>query len=401
MADPLEDFFKDNSLASKEENAKVQPEETKQEEVVEVKEPSSKETQETTTNIKEESSESNEKDVDAEKTSEFDINSFNSAFKTEYQSLEEIQSLFNSKSELEKASAALTEKDTLIQEKEELLSKKVDVLSYFPNKNEYIASQVLIKNPDANASAVRKIVNSDLKELSELEVLKLSEMVKYPIDVDPSIIEKSIKDRYGIGVDVSEMEGDELTAHKVKEYAMQKDAVDARKKLGELVEGIEVPEKIDIAAQEKAKSDAQLKAYEESVGTWTSKTNEIVGGLDKFSVDVKIDGGKVEKYEIPYDNNFKEYITANLPKYAASIGLDVNKPEDLARATEAFQKDFWWAKRADVLTAYKKDLLSKTSDEEFKKYHNPAPENTAEAPDVMSDEQKKNKEADEKIGGWL
>ena len=341
--------------------------------------------------------ETQEKKVDNPDDVKFDVESFNREFKTEYKTSEEITSLFESSKQLEELRASLSEKDKLILEKEELLNKKTDGLKLFANEKMYKINQILINNPDLNEAALTKLASADLDNMKDLEVLKLNELMKSDaLGYDEATIEYAINKKYGLTGDPSDLEGDELREYKANEYNRNKDARLAKAEMKKLLD-VAMPEKIDLLAME---NDAKVKAeeaFKTSLESWKVKSKEVVDKLDKYVVEYDKD----EKFEFDYGDEFKAYLNKNLPEFAARSGFDASNPESLTKLVNAVKNDFRNQKEVQMFKAFKEDLLTKWKDEDYRKKHNVPDPKTQEAPDALTDIEKKNQAANEKIAAKL
>lgn len=330
---------------------------------------------------------------------DFDISVLNRELGTEYESLDQFKSIIESSKELEGLRASLSEKDKTIQEKEELLNTKTDGLKLFATDNLYKVNQILINNPDLNQDALLKLASADLENMDDLQVLKLQRQIKRnDSSFSDADIEYAINKKYSLTGNPDELEGDELRDYNANKYLRNEDAQDARKELKTLM-NVEVPEKIDLLAMKNADKEKAEQTYKDNLTTWTSKTPEIVKALDKYILE--FDKGDDGKFEFAYDDEFKTYLGKTLPEYAARTNLDINKPESLQQVVKAIKSDFINQKLPQMFKAFKQDLMTKFQDEAYRKKHNIKEPENKEAPDKMTDVEKKNKSVDEKINKSL
>lgn len=323
----------------------------------------------------------------------WNISSFNSEFKKEFKTSEEIQALFNATDELKTLRESAADNKKLLEEKENLLNTKTDGLKLFADDNMYKINQVLIKNPNLNKAALLRLASADLDKMQDTEVLKLQKLTKVRGEgFSEADIDHAIKRQYNLTANPSELEGDELKDYNADKFNMSEAAQAARLELKELM-NVEMPEKIDLLAMQnesKAKAD---KAYSDSLESWKPKTDEFIKTLDKLTVEFEKD----DKFEFSYDDEFKTYLGKNLAAFAALKGLDVSKPESLEAIKKSVEDDFYLKKRDQMFKTFKADLLSKVKDAEYKDKHNIPDLNEKEAPSKLTDTEKRNKAANDSL----
>lgn len=339
------------------------------------------------------------KDKEVKKTEDdkWNISSFNSEFKKEFKTSEEIQALFNATAELKTLRESAADNKKLLEEKENLLNTKTDGLKLFADDNMYKINQVLIKNPNLNKAALLRLASADLDKMQDTEVLKLQKLTKVRGEgFSEADIDHAIKRQYNLTANPSELEGEELKDYNADKFNMSEAAQAARLELKELM-NVEMPEKIDLLAMQnesKAKAD---KDYKDSLDLWKPKTDEFIKKLDKITVEFEKD----DKFEFSYDDEFKTYLGKNLAAFAALKGLDANKPESLEAIKKSVEDDFYLKKRDQMFKTFKADLLSKVKDAEYKDKHNIPPLNEQEAPNKLTDTEKRNKAANDSLNERL
>lgn len=402
MAD---DYFDDNSLmeAIKEDAAnsnippekvepvKVEPEKVEKEtpEGADIKKDVLSNTEKENTEVEQEK----EKQVSEE--DQFNVDSFNRAFKTEYKSPEEIQSLLESPKQLEELRASLTAKEQEVLAKEALLNTKTDGLKLFADDNMYKINQILINNPDLNRGALLRLASANLGEMKDVDVLKLQKLVNLKgSDYKEGDIEFAINKQFNLNGDPNELEGDELREYNANKFLRNEAAQAARKELGKLME-VEVPERVDLLKMENDTKEANQKAFNEKLESWKIKSPEIIKALDKFALT--FEEGDEGKFEFAYDDEFKAYLNKYVPELAARSNLDVNDPKSLKTLNDYIERDFHWRNKDKMFKSFKENLMTKWKDEDYRKKHNIPDPNLAEAPEKITGIEKKNKEADEKI----
>lgn len=322
---------------------------------------------------------------------DFTIESFNKAFGRDFKSNEEIQSLFADKEEFVSLKAKYEELEKQSVEKDNKLKEQFNPMSYFANEQQFKINQILKANPDLNESMVNRLVTSNLDEMSELDVLKLNEVLTTRGAYDESLLLDVINDRYGLDVDKEDLDEQGLKKLRVKEYSMKKDAIKAREEMKKLLE-VEIPEFKDptVLAQEKD-ADAKKK-FDESKAQWSIYTDKFVKELDKLSIEYQTDGKEKSMFDFAYDDDFKAVLKEKLPIIAAQSGRDVNNEKDVAYLTEQIHKDYLWINRSAVIKSAVEDVITKMTKEQFDKFHNTSKPKDTEAPQTLTDEQKKNNE---------
>jgi hypothetical protein len=189
---------------------------------------------------------------------------------------------------------------------------------------------------------------------------------------------------------------DELQAFQIKEYNLRKDAEKARGNLAKMTE-VELPEfkkPEDIARERKEALD---KTFNESKDNWQKFTDDYVKSLDKLTIPYKDDGNKDAAVEFAVDDKFKSMLKENLPQYAALMGKDLNKPNDVKAIHEQVQKDYFWENRSNIVRSIIEDIETKKNKETIDKYDNPSQPKNTEAPKTLSDEERHNKEVDQQM----
>lgn len=373
-------------------------EETTEEKTEEKKEDTTEKVEENKdvlSNTEEEKTETQETKEEKTETTDDDLSLLNRVLGNEYESVDQVKSIIESNKELESIRKSLTEKDQVIQEKDNLLNTKTDGLKLFASENLYKVNQIIKNNEDLNVAGILKLASANLDEMNDLDVLKLQREIKRnDSNISSADVEYAINKKYGLTGDPGDLEGDELREFNANKILRKDDADDARKELKSLM-NVDVPEKIDLLAiKDKEQEDAE-NAYKEKLDTWTKKSDTVIKSLDKFSLEY--DKGEDGKFEFNYDDKFKDYLSKNLPEYAARAGLDAGKEEDLGKLVNIIKNDFVNRNLPQMFKNFKQELFTKFQDAEYKKRHNIKDPEVKEAPDKVSDEDKKNNEVDKQV----
>jgi hypothetical protein len=323
-------------------------------------------------------------------SSQFDLSIFNKAFEKNFESEDQIKEILESSSKLK----------AQLEEKEKLLEEGYNPMEYFANEKQFKINQILRQNDGLNETIVNKLVNSDLKEMSDEDVLLLNDLIETKGTYDEKIARLDIKDRYGLNKSKDELDDDELQAYQLKEYRLKRDAEKARSNLEKMLD-VELPEfkKPDDIAKER--KEAIKKEFNENKEKWQKFTDDYVKTLDKLTIPYKDDGNKEVSVEFAVDDNFKANLKENLPHYAAIMGKDLNNDKDVQSIHEQVQKDYFWLNRSNIVKSIIEDIETKKNKEIIDKYENPSQPKQTEAPTTLSDEERHNKEVDQQINNEL
>ena len=332
----------------------------------------------------------NNKPTEEPVSNEFNIETFNKAFGREFKSKEDIDNLFAVTEENQSIKAKLEEYQKQLEEKDAKLKEHFNPLSYFANEQQYKVNKVLKDNPELNEAIVGRVLTSNLDELSDKDVLKLNDMIGTKGIFDERIVEMDIEDRYGLNVQKEDLDDDELRKYQVKEYRMKKDAEKARMELKKL-SNVELPEIQDPEVLAKEKNDKVQQLYEENKGKWQTYANQLVDKFTKLEIPYKLDDEE-KKFDFEVDKDFLKSIQQTVPEIAARSGKDLNNPQDVAAIEEMIQKNFLWINRGSILKNAIEDTISKMTEEEIKKYHNPTKPKSEDPPKTLNDKERFNQE---------
>ena len=275
----------------------------------------------------------------------FDLSTFNKAFGREFESEDQIKEILESASTLK----------AQLEEKEKLLEEGYNPMEYFANDKQFKLNQILKSNEDLNEAIVNRLVTSDLKEMSDEDVLLLNDLIETKGTYDEKIARLDIKDRYGLNENKEDLNDEELQAHQLKEYRLKKDADRARTSLQKMLD-VELPDfkkPEDIAKERKEALD---KAFNDSKESWQKFTDDYVKSLEKLTIPYKDDGNKDAAVEFSVDDKFKTMLKENLPQYAALMGKDLKKPNDVKAIHEQVQKDYFWMNRSNIVRSIIDDI---------------------------------------------
>jgi hypothetical protein len=229
------------------------------------------ETQEDKKEEKQEGSTEKKEEEKREEPPEFNLSAFNKKFEKEIEDEESLKSLFE---KAEKYDATKTSYDEQAQKLLEYqnIAEKLDPMSNFLNEDEYKRQQLLIKdggkfNEDA-IKALSVLTPSKVKELSDVDALKTQLMIDKGVTGKEA--EAYLSSKYeGFN---SEDIGEDVAA------VMKVDAVDARRDVSKLYDGIDIPTKTDYEA-----ARTQLKE------SWNEPIPALVKSIDKIQVAEGLD----------------------------------------------------------------------------------------------------------------
>ena len=236
-----------------------------------------------TEEVTEEKVESTEeaKKEDVETDAEFNFDSFKAFVKTKFEkeidTEDALAEYFTKAGEYDEIKTKLSELKQTKAELESLVSKSVNGRDWFVSDDEFIRQQFL-KNSEGKFSESALSILSGLspdkvKGLDAIEAIKVKMMVDNP-ELDKSDVEELVKADLGVD-DLIVDEWDALPKAKMKRMASE-----ARKSLGELYNGIEIPKAVDIQSRN-----------ENLTSVWNEPLKATIDGITSLglSEDTKFD----------------------------------------------------------------------------------------------------------------
>lgn len=326
----------------------------------------------------------------------FNIEHFNKAFGKEYKDIEEIKSIFSQKDEYQTLKAQLAEKETMIEEKEKAFKEQYDPMSYFADEQQYIINQVLKNNKGLNRDVITKLVNANIADLKDVDVLKLNELLTTKGKFDEGVVERVINKKYGLNVSKEDLDEEGLKDYEAQMFIMNKDAEEVREKLTKLLD-IQKPEFKDPLMSKKEHEAELAKAYNSKLNDWNGFSNKFVNEFKSFAVEYELDDKSKVQYDVQVADDFRKVLATKLPELAAKSGLDINNKDHVTAIVEQVKKDYLWIKKDAILRSFRDDLVSKMTEDEFKKYHNPSQLKNDVRPETLSGEEKFNKDQKTKM----
>lgn len=325
------------------------------------------------------------------------MESFNKAIGREFKDEEEVKNLLKTSDEYSTVKAKVEEYEKMIAEKDKALQDYYNPMTYFANEQQYTINQILKKNPELNYNVVNRIVTTNLSDMADKDVLILNEVLTAKGAFDESVVDRIVTKKYGLNVNKDELDEEGLRDYKAQEWIMKKDADKARSELTKLLE-VDKPKAIDpvLAKKEQVEKDNQL--FGENKAKWDMFTNEFVKKFENLKVEYALDDKQKDTFTFGVDEKFKAVLKEKLPLIAAMNKKDVNNPNDVKALIEMVEKDFLWLNKEAMFKTLREDIVSKITEEEFKKYHNPKkPTGGDQAPIRTSEEERLNQATADKL----
>ena len=355
--------------------------------------------QETVTETKKEDVQANSEKTETKQTTESVnwLESFSKATGREIKDEEEVKNLLKASDEYSTVKAKVEEYEKMIAEKDKALQDYYNPMTYFANEQQYTINQILKKNPELNYNVVNRIVTTNLGDMADKDVLILNEVLTAKGAFDEGVVDRIITKKYGLNVNKDELDEEGLRDYKAQEWIMKKDADKARSELTKLLE-VDKPQAIDPIASKKAQEEANNKQFVENKMKWDAFTDNFIKKFEKFNVEYALDDKQKDTFTFGVDDKFKAVLKEKLPLIAASNNKDVNNPNDVNALLEMVHKDFLWLNKESMFKTLREDIVSKLTEEEFKKYHNPKKPSTGDTtPLRTSDEERLNQTTRDKM----
>lgn len=237
---------------------------------------------------------------------------------------------------------------------------KVDYLSF-------------LEEHDSVISAYKAEKNADYSKMGAEEILRKSLKLKYP-NLSSEDVDEELKDRYGLGENTEDLDGEDLVALRAKQRKMKIDAAEAVSALEAYRDSLtlpdfeleipdtEVAEPVNIEEIVQAKAKEQLEAdLDWRKNVWTPEINKAVEGISNITKKVNLGGniGEIE-VDIALDEADKkavsEYLAGWIYHPSDSVYLKDGEAPDLT----AFAKDRGAAVLSDkILEAFGKAVVEK------------------------------------------
>jgi len=208
-----------------------------------------------------------------EEKPEFDLTPLNTLLGKNIESLDSLKSLFDKADSYDKTKSDYDDASQRLAEFKKI-AEGVDPMSYFANEDEYVRQQFLKNNSDKLGEDAIKALSvlspNKIKELDGIEALKINLMVNDGMSGEEA--QAYLQRKY----EVDEFNSDDLELG--TRAAIKKDVNDAKRELGKLYDGINIPDKVDF---ETART--QLKE------SWETPLKELVNGIDKIQIEEGLD----------------------------------------------------------------------------------------------------------------
>lgn len=283
--------------------------------------------------VEEEKKETNTETPPAEEkpVKELDFSLFGEKFGREIDNEDSLKSLFEKADKYEQTDKEY--QDTL-QKLSELktIADKADPMANFLNEDEFKRQQLLIKHSETlSKDAIKElsVLNpSSVEDMSDVDALRLGLMVDKGLtkkEADAYLLRKYELEDFG----ADDIEEGVKTAMKV-------DAIDSRRDVTKLYDGITVPEKVDYESARTQVKEA-----------WDTAMPDLVKGIDKIQIEEGLDfivteemkAGLVDKYtSLAMQNQLKpseeaaaemmgamrgEILLNNIDKFVKSVRADI------------------------------------------------------------------------------
>lgn len=258
----------------------------------------------------------------------------------------------------EKVAEVVTPAKTLEETPEEAKEEKV------PEKLKIDYLEFINKNKSV-IDAYHTEKSIDYSQLSPEDVLRKEMKIKYP-SLTSEDINEELRLKYGLGVDTSDYDSEELIAHKAKQRKLKIDSTDAISALETYRDSLTLPEfEVDVPTKEIVKAPEDLEdiinkrieattqeglAWREDV--WVPQIKETVGAVASLTEEVEVEGVGTIKVEVELDeadkNAISEYLSSWTGHPTDSAFLPEGQDPDL--------KGFVQHKAAEIL---RKKVLAK------------------------------------------
>lgn len=305
-------------------------------------------------------------------TPAFDINNIkeeqllelmNKKFNVNFETMDAASGYFSSQ-------AKLRGQEDIITKLAEELKNKSNVLSHFPSENAYKVAQLAKTDYPGKEDILSRVMNSDVKALSDLDAIRLNESLKRPSDsrVDPLRFKMS---KLGLrDLDIAEFdEWDE--ADKELVYG---EAEDAKRELAALQSKVELPKEGSEQASELLSEiergvQERTTNAQKAVEAATPIIESIVKGLVKIN---PVEGSDFE-YGVSLDNDSIAELTDFLVGTAIEDGYDLRSDSAIRELNGLLQQEIWATDGPKIAAAYAKAEAEKAAAEVEKKYENWTP----------------------------
>lgn len=329
-----------------------------------------------------------EEDQTQQPSEEQIVNAINSSLQTQFQSVEDIKELLSTKQQVD------TYKQQL-QEKDEALKNAGDPYQTFANEKVAKANEILRNNSDIPENVAFQLATQDFDNLSDDDVLVLSEIKDNPNwQGQESMVKKMLDRDYGLtkysdqDEDLSQEQQEEIQIAKMRK---QSDAQAARKELKKMAD-VEPPQQKDVEGQYKQTKEQQQQEQKQKVEQARPVANSMIErDLDKVQV------GDKEKVEFEIDKSFKDFLKENdyLAQYLAN-NHDPNDPNSYQKAVDKVKQLYLVNNVNKIVDDAVKSERTRMQDQYDKQAHNPKEKNYQERPQ-QTDTDRKNQESESEM----
>jgi len=300
---------------------------------------------------------------------------FNTRFKTQYKTDEEIKPLFGLPQKITEYEQKLKDRDDLAKRVEQQnrdlenlrITEASKYLSHPLMQKAYIAQQLLAKYPDKDKDLLTEAVMSDVDKMSDLDVVAKERKLRYPQLRDAKAV---ILHDLGIDSTQDPKEWDSLVTDRLTMMAG-----DARASIKQLSVGIEFP-KIKTAEEVQKEATEALAKRTELAAPHKTQFSQ----FDKVKVRDDLEYTVPDDFKSTLPNMFDAYFKAGLEP----------TPENIEILNDIREATFFTAHKDKIYEAMYKDCETKLKKKQDEENGNTAPPNTSTASDALSGQKPSN-----------
>lgn len=318
---------------------------------------------------------------------------FNKTFKTDFKTEDDIKVLIDSASKAKQLEEQLKSYEDLKAQVEEY-KKGVDPLKYFRSETDYKVQQFLKAHPDKNPNSAIKLFNSELSELSDLEVVAQLDLLDGVVEGSEADAKAVVAEEYGI-----DLEADPKDWTPVAKARLKRAALEARKNLQSIKDGITLPEKVDVAGQVESQK-AKLQQRKETISKgWNDVVPKLLTDLKEVEInDYDKDGNAESLIKYVMDEDAKKSLGSEVLNYLVTNDKDIND-DNVKEAATIIQSQYVLRNLGKILKSYGGALVAELDRKRDEELHNPNPIKTDVRPVDDAEKERKAKETDYALGG--
>jgi hypothetical protein len=297
---------------------------------------------------------------DPNKETIFEINDFNQRFSTEFSDEAQIKEALGAVERLTGLEAQIKELESL-KEENLLLKENLDPMKYFTSEDAFKIEQFRKQFPDKAGDVAYKLFTSDVKGMSDKDVLAYNMMLDDP-ELDHSTALEVVERDYNLE-DGEEM--DKVTAAK-----MRKDARIARGSIEKIKSEINLPDKVSTDALTVQQRELQAARQEKLKEGWSNVAKEISKNLPDLVITDTVEGKEQEVFKYSISKDFPQEMVDKMVSVMVQNGREIDK--DAAVAMMEVAKQTYVSNNFDkIAKAIREDALARAEEARLKKQHNP------------------------------